>query len=151
MADLPGATGLDPGPGETEQDGLQIVLFRAGGTLFAIPASDVEQARHGSDDIELTVDLAAEVHSGACGDLLLVIVTGGERLGLRVDEVLEVTTLPLTDIYALPRPAAKQQRGGYVSGVARCDDELAVLLDPDALARVAEARAMAATIAPPRQ
>jgi chemotaxis signal transduction protein len=70
---------------------------------------------------------------------------------LRVDDVLEVATLPLSDIYALPRLAAAQQRGAYVSGIGRRNGELVVLLDPVALARMAGARAVDAMAAPPRQ
>jgi len=151
MADLPGDGGLELPPGETEQDGMQIVLFRAGGALFAVPAAEVEQAKRGGDETELTVDLTAEMRIPGGGDLLLVIIAGGARLGLRVDEVLEVATLPLSDIYALPRLAAVQQRGGYVTGIGRRNGELVVLLDPVALARMAGARAVGAMAPTPRQ
>ena len=151
MADLPGAGELEPAPVETLQDGMQVVLFRAGGALFAVPAAEVEQAKRGGDETELTVDFTAEMRIPGGGDLLLVILTGGARLGLRVDEVLEVATLPLSDIYALPRLAATQQRGAYVSGIGRRNGELVVLLDPVALARMAGARAVDAMAAPPRQ
>lgn len=151
MADVPGAGELEPAAVETLQDGMQIVLFRAGGALFAVPAANVEQAKRGGDETELTVDFTAEMRIPGGGDLLLVILAGGARLGLRVDEVLEVATLPLSDIYALPRLAAAQQRGGYVSGIGRRNGELVVLLDPVALARMAGARAVGAMAAPPRQ
>jgi hypothetical protein len=119
-----------------EADGLQVVFFRAGGALLAVCAAEVEQAQRECGEPGMMVDLAAEMGGAGERNLLLMIRADGERLGLRVDDVLEVATLPLCDIYALPRLAAARQRGGYVSGIGRRGDELAILLDATALARM---------------
>lgn len=131
--------------GEPAPEALQVVLFRAGGVLFAVPASEVEQARRRDDDRAAGVDLAAALggRTRDGGGLMLIVRHQGNHLRLLADEVLKVAALPLAVIYPLPRLVAESQRGGYVSGVAICGDELALLLDPGALERETSAAAVA--------
>jgi chemotaxis signal transduction protein len=113
--------------------------------LFAVPASEVEQARRRDDDRAAGVDLAAALggRTRDGGGLMLIVRHQGNHLRLLADEVLKVAALPLAVIYPLPRLVAESQRGGYVSGVAICGDELALLLDPGALERETSAAAVA--------
>jgi len=113
-------------------EALEVVLFRAGGVLFAVPADGVEQAQRRDAHLS-ALDLAAEMGRTARRDLILVLRCEGERARVRVDEVVEVAALPLAAIHPLPRLAAERHRGGYVFAVAERDDELAVMLDVRAL------------------
>lgn len=123
---------------------LQVVLFRAGGGLFAVTAEHVEQAQRVQRVRQVTVDLANETGCGCSGNLVLTVQTPTGRVFLLIDDVLEVASLPLDQIFAMPRLVADRHRGGYVSGVALRNDELAVLLDADALVDVARDRGAAA-------
>lgn len=119
----------DDQPPET----LQVVFFRAGGMLFAIPAESVEQVQRTGGMRSPSVRLVADMGGRARDQLILVVRAGASRVWLGVDEVLEIAALPLEAIYALPRLVADRQRGGYVMGLAIRGDELAVLLDANAL------------------
>jgi len=144
---MPGESGA-ASPGSpaigTPHEVLQIVLFRAGGGLFALAAENVEQAQRVPHARQATIDLAMETGCGRRGNLVLTVRAPTGRIFLLIDDVLEVASLPLEQIFAMPRLAADRHRGGYVSGVALRDDELAVLLDADALVEVARDRGAAA-------
>ena len=115
----------------------QWVLFRAGGVLFAVAAESVERAERRRSRHAAPLDLAPEMGRQTREGLSLALRAGASRVWLRADEVLEVTSLPLQAIYALPRLVAARQRGNYVLGLAVRGDELAVLLDVSALADAA--------------
>ena len=127
--------------GDGSQD-PEVVLFRAGGVLFAVPAENAREAQRDRSGRRPALDLAGALGRGPAGRQILVVAAGRKRLCLRVDEVEEVTVLPLETIHRLPPPAANSQRGGYVVGVAVRGDELALMLDVGALVR-ADAHAAA--------
>jgi len=119
-----------------EPDAVQALLFRAGGALFAVPAKAVDKAERGRERVA-AFDLAAQMGGRARENLVLALRAGPKLVRIRVDEVLEVAMLPLAAIFALPRLAAERHRGGYVLGVALRGEELAMLLDVNALAALA--------------
>jgi len=131
--------GDPPEPAEAAPEALPAVLFRAGGVLFAVRAESVAGAHRERGKRPPAFDLGAEIDRPARRNLVLALRAGGAHVRLSVDEVLEVASLPLESIHALPRLAAQRQRGGYVLGLAVRGDDLAVLLDVDALARSASA------------
>lgn len=114
---------------------LDVVLFRAGGVLFAVPAENAREAQHDRSRRRPALDLAVALGRRPAGNQILVVTAGRRRLCLRVDEVEEVTALPLETIHRLPSAAADSHRGGYVVGVAERGDELALMLDVGALVR----------------
>jgi len=116
-------------PAET----VEILFFRVGGVLFALPAQSVQQVERVGETIAPSVPAAAGSGRPAREQLVLAAAAGVSRVRLGVDEVLEVAALPLESIYALPRLVADRQRGGYVAGLAVRGDELAILLEADAL------------------
>jgi chemotaxis signal transduction protein len=125
---------------DPQPDALQVVLFRVAGTAFAVTADDVDQAQRSPGRHLPAFDLGAEIGYGASDTLVLALRTPHGRVRLLVDDVVEVTTLPLEQIYALPRLAAENHRGGYVSAVAMRGEELVVLLDADALVAITRDR-----------
>jgi len=69
---------------------------------------------------------------------LLIVALAGRTLGIAVDEVTEVITVPVANIK--PPPQVSQGVGAeYLVGVCLVQDDLVMLLDPDRLLTWSEA------------
>jgi chemotaxis signal transduction protein len=124
-----------------------MVRFRAGGGRYAVPAQAVRQVRTG-DGVSILPGGRAGVAGlvkwdgaalpvlalfGPGRRRLLVIETGGQRFGLLAEDV---TGVVVVDEGKLGPPPAGQD-GDLIAGVLDAGDDLVLVLDPAAIARVA--------------
>lgn len=133
--------------GAAEERGMQVVVFRLGGELHACDVQRVEEVVTG-ERLHPLPDLPPAVAGvirlrGALVPVLdvapvlgltlreaqtpavLIVEGGAGRVGVAVDEVREVTTLPASAV----RGAGAGGEDEHVVGVARLDGALVTLLD----------------------
>lgn len=135
--------------GHAPADGVQVVVFRLGAELYACDVLRVEEVVTGERVHSLpdvpppllgvvrlrgallpVVDVAPvlglrleDPHTPA----VLVVEGAAGRMGIAVDEVREVATLPASAVQASPVRGAEEEE--HVTGVARVGEELITLLD----------------------
>src|SRR3990172_8509984 len=137
----------------TEENILQFVAFRVGMQSFAVeihrikevlPYRTITSLPKAPSFLEGVIDLRgslipildlrkrlgiAEIRNDA-QTRILVLRIKRQKLGLVVDSVLRVLAVPVENIDP-PPPVAQEKEASYVLAVARCQDELYVVLDPE--------------------
>lgn len=73
-----------------------------------------------------------EVLGQASDSRIVVAEVGGEKVGLRVDSVIEVRRIPASDIQPPPESVAGI-RSEFLKGIGRVEDRLLILIDIDKL------------------
>jgi purine-binding chemotaxis protein CheW len=129
----------------------QLVVFSLGGEEYALPiaavheiirfteprsvASDVAWARGViglRGKIIPIFDLAARVgqldRSDSKPGKIVIVDTGAEQVGVMVDEVEEVLTVTADQLEEVPTANA-----GFIEAIAKIDDRLVILLNPEGL------------------
>jgi purine-binding chemotaxis protein CheW len=141
-----GGPSLLPGEGPLEEAGVRVVVFHLGGELHACDVLRVEEVVegvpvHALPDVPppvlgvirlrgtllpvLDVAPALGLRLAAGTPAVLVVERAGDRVGVAVDEVREVATLPTSAIQTAPLREDEE----HVTGVTRVGGALVSLLD----------------------
>jgi purine-binding chemotaxis protein CheW len=143
-----------PSQGNSRVEMLQLVSFRVGGEEFAldilrvleiIRLQELTRVPSSPDCMDGVMNLRGKIipvitlrkrfgldcvpHDGQTR--IVVIETKGTVLGVIVDSVSEVLSIPADSVEPPPRLGKVDQQ--YVSGVGKIDDRLLILLDVDRL------------------
>lgn len=139
-------------PPEAGGEELRLIVFRLEGEAFGLPLDVIQEVARGSDlraasggdpsvESELVlrgeavplVDLRAALGMEPTSDpgrgrIVVAVLPGGDRVGLLVDAVDGVRSLPRRALAPVPR--FFRNASVCVRGVLRAGEELIVLLDP---------------------
>lgn len=137
---------------DAEGGGVQMLLFRVGGELFALDLDASEEVLE-SPDLErlsgmsgsalgvftlrdqlvsvYSTERALRVRREDGAGVVLVIRVKGRRIALALDDVEEVITV---DFSGVKRPSPRDAADGVLVGIARHGDSLVGLVDVEALA-----------------
>ena len=133
-----------------EQEALQVVVFSLGGEEYALPITQVQEVirfaepRAIASDVawvrgvislrgkiipvcDLAVRLGSSLGSSLRAKIVIVEARAGTA-GVVVDEVAEVLTIDGAHLDAVPAAGAD-----FIEAIAKVDERLIVLLDPDRL------------------
>lgn len=134
----------------------QMVLFLLGSEEYGIPISQVKELIHyvgatqlpqAPDAVEGVINLRGNVvpvvelarrlgmSAGSEEKKAIIVETGGQVIGILVDEVTEVITLQDTAIEPVPVSASAND---YISGIGKVSDRLLILLNVDKLFSASE-------------
>lgn len=133
----------------------RLIGFRVGTELYALDLMSVRQVAGytGStpvatapafiegiivlrNEVLPVIDLRARLYPElppADRSLLLITETAGHAVALKVDEILRVLTIEVDSLLAAPEVVRQSERGSVLMGIAPYRDEVAMLLDVDAL------------------